>query len=218
MMLGGIAILLVVVLLFPLDPWLVAETSTRSGPIELVQFAHWIGAGVVASVSVFIGGLALRDRAMRAWFAIISFIFGAREADLHERLNPDNLVEYGLDHLGVRYKMNWWTDGSVPLWIKLAWAVFFVTTVAAVVVPIVFAKPPVGRLLRSGCFAVQCMVVGWVCLLIGYAADDLVGRGQFVSREASGSVEEVAELLGAVLWALGVCLWTRVRLEPTKPA
>ena len=115
------------VVAYPLPHALVREY----GPLELIQAGCWWGAAAVAFFSSGFGRHGLRGRALLGWLGVVSALAFAREFDMHESLNPETLGDWG-----VRYRVDWWIDASVPLTIKAFWAAITVVLALAASLPL----------------------------------------------------------------------------------
>ncbi len=207
-----VAVMAVLALVFPLDEAVISESAEHSGLLESSQLILWLAAAAIGGLAAFGRSLHSRDRLLRGWMAVVSITAALREGDAHERLNPERLEAHDLAHLGVSFRIDWWLDTAVPAWLKLCWLAVFATATLGLALPLLVARVPFIRLGIRGHFAVQCMAISLLCLALGYAADDLVGRGQFVSRATSKSAEELLELLGALFWVAATLAWSVGRI------
>ncbi len=137
-----------------------------------------------------------RDRWNAGWLITLAALAFMREMDLHELIDADHWPEYG-----VSFMLNWWTDGSVSLVRKLVWASVFAVVGLLLCVPPLVVRAPVVRMLKNADLGLWLIIAAFGWLALGYIADDLIGRGQFVSKEASKAAEETAELVGVAFFA-----------------
>jgi hypothetical protein len=172
---------------------------SEGGLVETLQFGSWI---MVALLAIF---AALRHRGRRdasfaLWVAVVAGVCALRELDAHIYLNPETMGSWG-----VRYRIDWWLDRDSPVLPRVAWALTGLVLACLVIVPLLIARPKPFVLLVAQDRAALCAVAGAVFLALGYAADDLIGRGLIVSRDVSKPIEEISELIG-VLW-IGTGVW-----------
>jgi hypothetical protein len=124
---------------------------------------------------------------------VLALLAGLRELDAHIMLNPESLGS-----LGVRYRLDWWTDPGVPWVLKAGWGAVFVGVVASVLVPAVRSGSRPVRQLRAGHPATWLLAAAVALLGCGWAIDDLM-RG-VLPAGWSKLVEESVELCGAVAY------------------
>lgn len=175
--------------------------------IELVQLGAWLSGACWAWWRIPRLG-AMRDRWMLFWLAVIMSLAAAREQDMQIYLNPDRLGA-----LGVSFRIAWWLDGSVPLALKLAWAAIFLALLAALTVPLLRARPRLIMLGFGRDLSVWLFGVGGIFLMLGYGADDLYGRGQFMPILYSEVLEETCEGIGAILVVASAFVTGRTTLD-----
>lgn len=197
---GELALLLVLGLAVEFGGWYLAAgrvggTVEEGGWLENVQ-SGLLAAGVMAGL---LGAMRAGATARRWWgvfLAVMTLLAFAREADLMIVLNPRYLGEWG-----VRYRLDWWTSGRVPIGLKLGWLVVFAVAATVVIYPAVKARTFVGR--RSAARDRVLKLLGGATgfYFLGYAADDLVGRGMLISPGVMMYFEEGAEAIGAALLA-----------------
>ncbi|CAN5782252.1 hypothetical protein BH11PLA1_BH11PLA1_19880 [soil metagenome] len=179
------------------------------GPVENIQALIWVGAAVLWGVAAF-QPQPRWSRGLCAWAVLFSMLCFARELDLHEYLNP----RAGLGVYGVHFRIDWFLKGRtsymtaaeyVPVWIRLGWALIFIVTGGALLVPVVRTHRENFWLLRRGDVGVMLMLgcAGW--LAVGYLMDDQFGRDRFMSDTVEVGMEETAELIGPV-WFLFAAL------------
>jgi hypothetical protein len=177
-------------------PSLIAE----DGPIENAQLIAWLCSAIVCVVCCVRGPLR-DDRLLWCWRGFLALLIAARELDLHEKLNSDVV-----GRLGVSYRIDWWLDETVPLWLRAGWGFFGIAAVVLLVAPPLLVRPPTFRMLRAGEITTWLFVSAFGMLFIGYAFDDLLGRGTIIeSIHTTQTIEELAELVGAAAY-LGSCV------------
>lgn len=180
--------------------WLLARDDAmriaiygEGGYIEWVQVGFWVVCILSATVLVAIH----RHRQYRLhtlWLGIIAVVAAARELDLHEALNPETLGD-----LGVRYRIDWVLDGSVPIWLKAMWAGIFLVIGAALIVPLIFANGlPDFASTRGRLFLIAVAFLG-----LGFVFDDLLRH--VITNDAIKMInEEAAELIGVAFFLAAV--------------
>lgn len=163
----------------------------ESGIIETAQLSVWLASALIAlSVS-----LLTRDPQRRApllALGVLALVAAAREYDLHIYLNPETLGQYG-----VRYRIDWLLDGSVPFWLKAGWITIFATVGVILYAVVRRAGPQFKQMFAARTPAALMLIGAVVFILIGYALDDLM-RGIFSGQR--GPFEESAELMAALLY------------------
>lgn len=183
--------------LYPDTDWAVSET----GPMETFHNIMWGVAIILAAIAL----AKLRDRTTRLmdfWLLLLASGALARELDLHMLLKPDG----ALGAFGMRYRIDWWLSAEVPVWLKLAWLIANIALVACLALPPLLVKAPMFRLLRAGDGASWTFLISVGFLGTGYAADDLLGRGQIIEPLYSRWIEETSEGLGAVAFAVSAAI------------
>ncbi|MFG0326893.1 MAG: hypothetical protein ACF8SC_06460 [Phycisphaerales bacterium JB037] len=180
----------------------------EDGLIEYAQLGLW---GVCVLVA---GAVALttpgRARAAAAWRGVLGAVAGARELDLHIKLNPETLGEWG-----VRYRLDWWTDMSVPLGVKSMWLAIGLAIGIALVLPIYLARQDPIRLLKARHPASVLFAIAIGGLAMGWAMDDLF-RGWF-AEEPAQALEELCELAGVGFYLGSVIACRRIPPEGIAP-
>ncbi|HBS28000.1 MAG TPA: hypothetical protein DEB06_00785 [Phycisphaerales bacterium] len=174
------------------------------GPVESAQVACWALSVLFAAWLVWKRPRRI-DRLGAVWVLTLSALALARELDLHEQLNPG---AHG-GNLGVSFRLDWWSDPAVPMALKLGWALGGVALAGLLTVPPLLARVPVFSLLRARDPASWLFVVALGFLGLGYAADDLFGRGQFVSPIVTIGIEEGSELVGAACFLASILFTAR---------
>lgn len=110
----------------------------------------------------------------------------SRELDLHVLMNPEHLGRWG-----VRYRLDWWTSGSVGAAVKAVWILIFACVSGLLVILVRRSAGPI-----HWRFARPRLMVLAVCMYaVGFACDDLL-RG-VINLHIAQWVEETSELLAA---------------------
>lgn len=183
----------------------------EGGVMELTQAAI-LGTAVVLAV---LGTLRLPRRVYRAWGGVLALVaLGAyaREADFHMVLNPRYLGEWG-----IRYRADWWLNGRVSLLLKVVWVVALATPVVVLGLLVRASQVQPIEAVRHPTPFVRLAVACVGLYAVGYAMDDLLGRGQFVPTWVTMFVEEGSELLAAGVLLL-MCVPTAVDWEVVRGA
>lgn len=163
----------------------------ESGIIETAQLIIWLASGLIALTTA----LTSRDPQRRApllALGVLALVAAAREYDLHIYLNPETLGEYG-----VRYRIDWILDGSVPFWLKAGWIAIFATIAVILYTLIARAGPQFKQMFATRAPAALMLIGSVAFIVIGYALDDLM-RGMFSGQR--GPFEESAELVAVLLF------------------
>lgn len=168
-----------------------AFLHAEGGPIENMQLLGWCFAALVSFVTCACGPRR-DDRLLCGWRGVLALAIAARELDLHERLNSDVIGKFG-----VHYRIDWWLDSSVPIWLKAGWGVIALAGGLLLLLPPLLVRPPTARLLRVGDTSTWLFLIAFGMLILGYALDDFLGRGMIVeSIQITQALEELAELAG----------------------
>jgi hypothetical protein len=198
------------VLVWSLGSWRPPNVVAESGWLEQAQAWLWASSAVIAALALQ-SRQRFRPALNDAWLIALALLGCLRELDLHAVLNPETLGPWG-----VRYRLDWWIDASVPWVLKSLWAVVLGAVLAWVIVPpLILRNPVLGRLRRAE-VGLICFIVGWLALLVGFAVDDLL-RPLDLSRAVKYPLEEGSELLGAVLISVSV-LARLMGWSPADPA
>lgn len=168
----------------------------ESGIIETAQLCIWLASGLIALGVGFLSRAPQRRAPLLA-LGVLALVAAAREYDLHIYLNPETLGEYG-----VRYRIDWILDGSVPFWLKAGWIAIFATIGLILYTVLRGAGPQFKQMFAARAPAALMLIGTIVFILIGYTLDDLM-RGIFSGHR--GPFEESAELIAALLY-LGAVL------------
>lgn len=193
----ALAACVTLIALYPDTDWAISEY----GPIETWHITTWICSVIISAIAL----AKWRDRTTRLmdfWLLMVACAAAARELDLHLLLRPGS----ALGDFGMRYRIDWWMSAEHPLWLKLAWFMINIALLASFALPPLLVRAPGVRLLRAGDGASWTFVFALVFLGIGYASDDLVGRGQFIEPLHSRWIEETSEGLGALLFMISAAI------------
>ncbi|MGP1273395.1 MAG: hypothetical protein ACTS22_08665 [Phycisphaerales bacterium] len=172
----------------------------EGGPVERAQIALWTAAAVTAALLSLGAPLGRGVRGLLALLAVLSLAAAAREFDAHIYLNPETLGD-----LGVRYRIDWWLDGSVSLGLKLGWAIVAVAILAALLAPAWLGRRAVLDMVRARPAAFWCFVASAAALAAGFAVDDLLRNR--IDLQLGHLIEEGVELLGPIFYLAGtMCL------------
>lgn len=174
------------------------HTFMEHGPVESTQFVLWIVCALLA-FDLAVRRTRPRERLFSAWLCFGSAIAAMREMDMHIFLNPEYLGDWG-----VRYRLDWWISAEAPILPRLMWAAIGAAFVFAMLWPLLRTAPRMLTLLRAGDRAFRAFVIAVCAFAVGYACDDLFGRGMFVPDVYSQALEETAELVGVAFVLLGM--------------
>lgn len=183
------------------------QIAGEFGLLECTQLGFWCLSAIVA-LAAAPSRKSKRDRWNCLWLGVIALLIAWRETDAHEKLNAEALGVWAL-----HFRADWLTDASVPIHVKLAWGLVFAIVAALLVVPLIKAKPDGLKQLRRLDPGAIMFVLALGGIGFGYAADDLLGRGQFVPVATSKIFEESGELMGAVAFFLCVVASVSVPLD-----
>lgn len=185
---------------------------SEGGFIELSQIGLWLTA-VLAAGWLFATEREPRPhRMITLWLGVLATVAAVREMDVHEALNPETLGD-----LGVRYRIDWVLDETVPLWLKAMWGVVFLAVGAALVVPLLWAGGIKG-LPHKDSARIRLFSAASGCLVMGFVFDDLL-REVITNDAIKQSLEETWELLGATFYLAAVAAGPhRVRGDAAVPS
>lgn len=166
----------------------------EGGLIETMQSALLLVAVGTATVMTAVAGGSTVCRRRTMLLGLIAMLLLARELDWHVALNPEWLGEFG-----VRYRIDWWLDGTVAWSLKLGWAA---AALIALAMGVYMARGAIGPVdwYRARPRLLVLALVGYAG---GFVFDDLL-RDSF-SGDLRQPIEEMFELfataciLGAVL-------------------
>lgn len=183
------------------DQTVVAE----GGHIESMQ----VGLLVVTAVVAFLFAQRIKNRqssSMTCLLGVFALLAMARELDLHVWLNPEKLGDWG-----VRYRIDWWLDGQVPIKIKLVWLAVFATVGGVLGWLMVRLRGPVSwRSTRA-----RLLIFTVFFYFVGFTCDDLLRHR--VDLRVAQWIEEIAELFAAAA-LLGATLEPEVWVETITPS
>jgi len=170
---------------------------SEGGFIELAQIGLWLAA-VLAAFWLFATERECRaHRYQTLWLGVLGTVSAVREMDAHEALNPETLGE-----LGVRYRIDWVLDETVPLWLKAMWGAVFLAIGAALVVPLILGGGIRG-LPHKDSARLRLFTAAAGCLVMGFVFDDLL-REVITNDAVKQTLEETWELLGATFFLAAV--------------
>jgi len=183
----------------------VPETSVLEGPQPWI----WVAVGLTAGLASFRPNRR-RDLWFALWIGAASCLAALRELDLHVLLNPENIEVLGLrPEQAMRYRLDWWTDGSVPGSLKLAWGALLAIVGMVLFIPLLLARVRWRRLLLGFDGFAWCVALGVVMLFAGMVADDLLRATGIGGTLALQTVEEALELCGSICILVAVGLLVR---------
>jgi hypothetical protein len=145
--------------------------------------------------------------------SVLALLAALRELDAHIFLNPATIGEYG-----VRYKISWWLDSGVPLWLKLGWATLFLGVLFLLVFPALRLRHSAMRLLRNADPPLVLLLACFVFLTIGFGIDDLLRGSRRISFNTRQVIEEMSELIGALFFLWSASLQCRTPWCSRLPA
>ena len=167
----------------------------EGGPVEVMQLVIWAVAGWIG---LFCGGRrrGLRTRLWLVGMGVVALAALARELDAHVLLNPETLGS-----LGVRYRADWWLDGSVPVLLKLGWLVVFGAIGVGSFGMLAASHMPLSKRFRGGALVTALLVVAVLGLVGGWATDDLLRWVLMPIHDWAIAVEETLEVIGPAAYA-----------------
>ncbi|MEO1585116.1 MAG: hypothetical protein AAFR96_11180 [Planctomycetota bacterium] len=164
----------------------------ENGPAETAQLAIWTGAALFAFALAF-PQPRRSDKAAMIVIGAAAALAAAREMDAHVLLNPETIGEFG-----VRYRIDWWLDGSVSILRKLAWASIAALAIAAAIAATIAAHFHPLLALKARSRAVIYLACTAACLALGFMFDDLL-RGR-IPLAAAQAAEESIETLAPIFF------------------
>ena len=175
----------------------------EDGPIEWLSFGCW-AAGVVMCFLAFSRHSGRSDRLLFWWFFLICALAAARELDEQVLLNPQYLGQWG-----VHYKTRWFLSPEVDIRLKLFWFSVFLIFGGIIISPLIVLRKSILRLIRSGDVAAGLFLLSAIGLATGFVFDDILRKTTFLGGDLRQAIEEIAELLGAAYFLIGLCslLW-----------
>lgn len=164
----------------------------ENGPVETAQFTLWIGAALFALI-LALPQRTFADRAAMVTVGIAAAAAAAREIDAHVLLNPETIGDFG-----VRYRIDWWLDGSVSPLRKLAWAAIALAVAGVVVTATIAAHFHPILALKRRSRAVIYFAAAAVCMALGFTFDDLLRNR--IPLAAAQAAEESVEVLAPLFY------------------
>ena len=175
----------------------------EQGVIERLSLLFWALSGLVAAW----GAARATHRAVRLlaiWLGSLAVLAALREMDAHILVNPRYLGD-----LGVRFRLDWWTDGNVRVWLKLGWTALFLGVALLTVYPPLKLRRSLWLQTRQGSPAIGLLVAAVGFLAMGFVIDDLLRPVRFINLDIKQLVEETSETIGAALYAVATVLLAR---------
>jgi hypothetical protein len=201
------AIVGIVAVLVAAAHWLSPESDAlyrEGGVLEDISVGIWFLSALLA-VGTMMQFANPRTRLMAVWTSWLALLAALRELDLHIWLNPKHLGEYG-----VRYRLDWWLSTETSVWLRLGWLLFFVVVIGLAVYPPVRLWKRLLSLLLQGDSLMGFLWVAVIFLLGGFVIDDLLRPVHFVELGTKQLCEETSEMIGALLYFIGMVLhWRR---------
>jgi hypothetical protein len=184
----------------------------EGGVLETLSLVCWVLAFAISLWSA-LKAARFDDRLAGGALGGLALLAALRELDAHILLNPATIGEYG-----VRYKISWWLDTGVPLWLKLGWATLFLGVLFLLVFPGLRLRQSAMRLLRNADPPLVLLLACFVFLAIGFGIDDLLRGSRRISFNTRQVIEETSELIGALLFLLSASLQSRTPWCSRLPA
>lgn len=178
--------------------------------LENASIVVW-GLSTMFALLMSIAPVTKADRSLGVWLLVLSVLAALRELDAQILLNPKTLGEYG-----VRYKISWWLDGSVPVFLKLGWGLLFLAIAFLLLWPVFRARSEIKRMVLAFDLRVLLFAAALVFLAMGFAVDDLMRGSKLASLETRQTVEETSEMIGATVFLLTVLAHRRTALATAK--
>lgn len=176
----------------------------EDGVLEDLSVVCWVLSGLAALWAVVRAG-GRESRLMAAWTGWVATLAALRELDAHILLNPQHLGAWG-----VRYRLDWWTNGSVSVWLKLGWGAVFLAALVLVAYPPLRLLRILSDLFWKGDALAGLLVLSVAFLVFGFVIDDILRPVRFVRHDAKQLIEETSEAIGAILFSAGMVLqWRR---------
>lgn len=182
--------------------------SREGGILEWLSVICWMAAGLVAFATIW-RTPDPPSRILGLWMAWLAGLAAMRELDLHIYLNPQSLGAWG-----VRFRMDWWSNSGVSIWLKVAWAAVFLI----VFIPAVWPPLRLGRVLlnlwRRGDALMGLLALSVVFLALGFVIDDILRPVRVVSHDNKQLAEESTEAIGACIYFAATLVHWRRPLGP----
>ncbi|MHB1307206.1 MAG: hypothetical protein ACYDC1_24870 [Limisphaerales bacterium] len=175
----------------------------EQGVIERLSLLFWAFSGLVAAWGAA-RATHREARLLDVWLGSLAALAALREMDAHILMNPRYLGD-----LGVRFRLDWWTDGSVSVWLKLGWTVLFLGVGLVTVYPPMKLRRWLWLQARQGNPAIGLLVAAVGFLAMGFVIDDLLRPIRFINLDIKQLVEETSETIGAALYAVATVLLIR---------
>ena len=171
----------------------------EEGLLELLHPWNWVACAALASIGC-LRPFARRDVCFFFWIGVLALLGAMRELDYHVLLNPDNIHHLGLnaDH-AVRFRLDWWADGSTAVLPRVVWGVIFLTLLACLTVPLMCARVRWKRLVLGLDPFAWVFGAGFGCVGLGWVFDDIILRMYVTAPEWGKLAEEGVETLGQIL-------------------
>jgi hypothetical protein len=172
---------------------------------------------------VFLGLLALtaviaairtsgpKTRIVSAWFGWVACLAALRELDLHTLLNPKFMGEWG-----VRYRIDWWLSGSVPITLKLLWSGVLGFALFFTIYPAWKNRKQLWRLWLSYPVSTVLVSAGAMFMAAGVFIDDPLRNVTVVSKQTKSLIEEGVEWFGAGLFCVGATVLLRAHAREER--
>lgn len=181
----------------------------EEGVLELVHPWNWLACALVATIGCS-RRVARRDVCFFFWIGVLTVLGAMRELDYHVLLNPDNIHHLGLnaDH-AVRFRIDWWADSATPVAPRLAWGAVFVGGLGCLTIPFACARVRWKRLVLGLDAFAWSLGVGFGCVAMGWAFDDIILRLYDAPPPWGKYAEEGVETLGQILVLISLVLAIR---------
>ena len=140
---------------------------------------------------------------------MICALAAARELDEQVLLNPQYLGQWG-----VHYKTRWFLSPEVDIRLKLFWFSVFLMFGGILVSPLIILRKSILQLIRSGDVAIGLFLLSAIGLATGFVFDDTLRKTAFIEKDLRQAIEEIAELLGAAYFLIG--LWSLLWKPPSE--
>jgi hypothetical protein len=168
-----------------------APLSRENGVFETTSLRFW-GAAFVAGLFTFRKYPEARDRWAAGWTMLVSLLAFLREMDAHVLLNPDHLGRFA-----VRYRIEWWLNGSVSIWLKLGWLALGGALFLVLLYPLVAMRLPFVRMTMRGDAIIGLFVAAVIFSGMGVVTDDLLRGSKWIPFNIRQVIEEGSEMLGS---------------------
>lgn len=193
----------IVVIIIGLAAWMLPSLHplvSEEGWLENLSLVFW-GLTIITALATLRRWPTRPDRLLAGWTVLVASLAFCRELDLHVWLNPKHLGSYA-----VRYRIDWWLNGDVSLWLKLGWLTIFCALLAALLYPPWAIRLPVLRMARRGEAMVGLFFLGVFLDGVGLVTDDLFRGSKLIPFGVRQTVEETSEMLGAAAFCASALL------------